>query len=91
MKREEFEAELRRSNFEFDSGVTPPGYHAAEHAHDRDARGLIMCGQLGITIAGIERIYNSGETFSLPAGLSHSERAVGSEDIHFVFGYLRET
>lgn len=42
-----------------------------EHAHEFDARVLILEGAMTIISEGEQRIYRAGDTFSMPAGCRH--------------------
>jgi len=46
-----------------------------EHAHEFDARLLVLEGIMTITAEGTERIYRAGDTFTMRAGCRHSERS----------------
>ena len=46
-----------------------------EHAHEFDARLLVLEGAIMIAAAGTERTYRAGDTFSMSAGCRHSERS----------------
>ena len=56
-----------------------------EHAHEFDARLLVLEGTMTITAEGAERTYRAGDTFAMPAGRRHSERS-GSEGARYLAG-----
>jgi quercetin dioxygenase-like cupin family protein len=56
-----------------------------EHAHEFDARLLVLEGVMAITAAGTERTYRVGDTATITAGCLHSERS-GAEGAHYLAG-----
>jgi quercetin dioxygenase-like cupin family protein len=56
-----------------------------EHAHDFDARLLILAGAMTITAEGKERTYRAGDSFAMTAGCRHSEHS-GPEGTRYVVG-----
>jgi quercetin dioxygenase-like cupin family protein len=56
-----------------------------EHAHEFDARLLILEGAMTIASEGQERTYRAGDTFSMAAGCRHAERA-GPEGARYLAG-----
>jgi quercetin dioxygenase-like cupin family protein len=74
MERTSFETELREQGYgeivdrRMEANMLNP-----EHAHEFDARLLVLEGAMTITAAGTERIYGAGDTFSMSAGCRHSE------------------
>jgi quercetin dioxygenase-like cupin family protein len=56
-----------------------------EHAHEFDARLLVLEGAMTITVDGSERTYRAGDTFTMTAGCRHSERA-GHEGARYLAG-----
>ncbi|HEV8678521.1 MAG TPA: cupin domain-containing protein [Stellaceae bacterium] len=57
----------------------------AEHAHEFDARLLILEGAMTIAAEGNERTYRAGDTFSMTAGCRHAEQA-GPEGARYLAG-----
>jgi quercetin dioxygenase-like cupin family protein len=56
-----------------------------DHAHEFDARLLILEGAMAITSEGSRRIYRPGDTFSMSAGCRHAEQC-GPEGVRYLAG-----
>jgi len=54
MERTEFEAELQRDGYQVVQNTMQPGAINPEHAHDFDARLLVVAGEMTIVAEGIE-------------------------------------
>ena len=86
MERTKFETELREQGYgeivdrRMEANTLNP-----EHAHEFDARLLVLEGAMTITAGGTERIYGAGDTFSMSAGRRHSERS-GPEGARYLAG-----
>ncbi len=86
MDRTTFETELRTQSYaevvdrHMDANAVNP-----EHAHEFDARLLILEGVMTITSEGRERTYRVGDTFSMVAGHRHAERA-GPDGARYLAG-----
>ena len=86
MERINFETELREQGYaevvdrRMEADTVNP-----EHAHEFDARLLILEGAMTITAEGAERTYRAGDTFMMRAGCRHSERA-GPEGARYLAG-----
>ena len=86
MDRAAFESELNRDGFTIVSVTMKPDAINPEHAHDFDARLLVVDGAMTITREGaLTRTYQSGETFEMPLGCRHSETA-GASGATYVAG-----
>jgi quercetin dioxygenase-like cupin family protein len=76
MDRARFEAELREEGYaeiierRMDANTVNP-----EHAHEFDARLLVLDGIMTIASEGAERSYRPGDTFTMRAGCRHTERS----------------
>ena len=76
MERTTFEAELREQGYleivdrRMEADALNP-----EHAHEFDARLLILEGAMTVTAEGAARTYHTGDTFEMSAGCRHSERS----------------
>jgi quercetin dioxygenase-like cupin family protein len=55
------------------------------HAHEFDARLLVLEGAMTIASEGGERTYRAGEIFEMPAGRPHSETA-GTDGVRYLAG-----
>ena len=81
----------------FENGLRDEGYgevvdrrmHPSEvnrtHAHEFDARLLVLEGAMTIAAEGGEQTYRAGETFEMPAGRQHSETA-GPDGVRYLAG-----
>ena len=47
-----------------------------EHSHMNDQVGYVIYGKLEMTIGGIVRLCNPGESYAIPGGVMHSARAI---------------
>src|SRR4029078_9097118 len=65
----EFETGLRRDGYQGVSRVEmKPGQHNPDHAHDFDAKALILAGDITITCGEEVRCYRAGDVVPLAAG-----------------------
>jgi uncharacterized protein YjlB len=73
MNRAEFEASLRQEGYEVKEDEIEPHRHYEAHAHEFDARVLVLGGSITL-VFGTDRVtYRPGDAFSLPAGTMHEE------------------
>ena len=76
MNRADFESELETQGYrevvdrQMEAGEANP-----EHAHEFDARLLILEGEMTIVCDAEEHTYRSGDTFAMTAGRRHTERS----------------
>lgn len=86
MDRTEFETEARAQGYleiadrRMDANHTNP-----EHAHEFDARLLVLEGEMTIVCGGAEETYRTGDTFAMTAGRRHAERA-GPQGARYLAG-----
>ena len=86
MNRAEFESELRAQGYldvvdrRMQANETNP-----EHAHEFDARLLVLEGEMTITSEGEKRTYRAGNTFAMTAGCRHTEHS-GAEGVRYLAG-----
>ena len=86
MERTAFEAELRAQGYgevvdrRMEANALNP-----EHAHEFDARLLVLEGAMTIASEGQERVYRAGDTFEMSAGCRHSEQC-GPEGARYLAG-----
>jgi quercetin dioxygenase-like cupin family protein len=74
MERSEFESALARGGYA--PGLErqmAPNTVKPEHAHEFDARLLMLDGEMTITCDGSARTYRAGDTFEMAAGRRHAE------------------
>ena len=75
MDRTAFEAELRRDGYQVVTRTMGPNTLNPEHAHDFDARLLVVSGEMIIVAESRSNTYGAGETFTMTHGCRHSEQA----------------
>ena len=86
MERMIFETELREQGYgevvdrRMEADAVNP-----EHAHEFDARVLVLEGEMTIVCDGEERTYRAGDTCALTAGRRHTERC-GPEGVRYLAG-----
>src|SRR5258708_33974685 len=73
MDRASFESGLRRDGFECREGSIPPNEVRPAHAHDWDARLLILAGEITLVIDGKRHAYRPGDSCDVPAGTQHEQ------------------
>ena len=73
MDRAEFEASLRQEGYEVREGEIELHRYREPHAHDFDARILVLDGSMTL-VFGTERVtYSPGDACNVPAGTMHEE------------------
>jgi mannose-6-phosphate isomerase-like protein (cupin superfamily) len=85
MTRAEFEAELRREGYEVGEGEIQPHVHRELHAHEFDARLLVLTGSLTMVFDNDRVMYGPGDCCSVPAGTVHAEHT-DADSVHYAFG-----
>jgi quercetin dioxygenase-like cupin family protein len=86
MDRVTFETELREQGYDevvdrrMEANAGNP-----EHAHEFDARLLVLDGAMTIASEGNTRTYRAGDTFSMSAGCRHTEQC-GPEGVRYLAG-----
>lgn len=86
MDRKAFENELQEASYgEVVDRRMEPGLVNPVHAHEFDARLLVLEGEMTIASEGSERTYRAGEIFEMPAGRRHSETA-GPGGVRYLAG-----
>lgn len=64
----------------------PAGTRIPPHAHDTDNHGVIIRGELILTVGGEKRRYGVGDWYSIAANVEHSaEFEVDTDEIEFWF------
>ena len=85
MNRAEFEASLRQEGYEVREGEIEPHRHREAHAHEFDARILVLEGSITL-VFGTERVtYCPGDSCTVPAGTMHEEHTE-ADGIRYVAG-----
>jgi quercetin dioxygenase-like cupin family protein len=85
LTREAFESDLRREGFEVVHGGQKPGHTGEPHAHDFDARIMVLGGEITLVRDGKAESFRAGDHCEVPAGCMHAER-VGPEGVAYIAG-----
>ncbi len=86
MDRAKFESELRAEGYSevvdrrMDANAVNP-----EHAHEFDARVLVLEGEMTILCDGAEHTYRTGDVCAIAAGRRHAERG-GPQGARYLAG-----
>ena len=86
MNRTDFETELHAQGYrEVVDRQMEPGHINSEHAHEFDARLLLLEGEMTVVCDGEQRTYRAGDVFAVSAGRRHTERS-GPEGVRYLAG-----
>lgn len=85
MDRAEFEADLRREGYEVREGGMEPNLHRPAHAHDFDARVMVLEGAITLVFGDERCVYGPGNSCSVPAGMMHEEHTE-ADGVRYVSG-----
>lgn len=86
MNRTQFETELREQGYlETADRRMQANEVNPEHAHEFDARLLVLEGELTIACEGAERTYRTGDSFAMTAGCRHAEHS-GPQGARYLAG-----
>lgn len=88
MDRTAFEAELQREGRQVVTVSMQPNQVNPEHAHDFEARLMVVAGAMTVDYGDRRTTYNEGDTFMVPLGHRHSEHA-GPAGATYVAGRLK--
>ena len=83
--REAFESDLRREGFEVSYGGEKGGFTEELHAHDFDARIMVLSGEITLTRDNKAETFRAGDHCEIPAGCQHTTK-VGPEGVAYVVG-----
>jgi len=75
MDRSTFEAELLRDGYRILVNTMQPGQVNPDHAHDFDARLLVVAGEMTVVVGDQRNTYRVGDTFSMRHGCRRGSRA----------------
>jgi quercetin dioxygenase-like cupin family protein len=83
MDRVTFIAELERDSYEIVEREMAPNHVNPEHAHEFDARVMVLTGEITITRDGTATTYRAGDSCAVPADCRHAEQVgpAGVSDI----------
>jgi quercetin dioxygenase-like cupin family protein len=85
LTREAFESDLRREGFEVVHGGLKPGHASETHAHEFDARIMVLGGEITLVREGKPETFRAGDHCEVPAGCMHTE-CVGPEGVAYIAG-----
>ena len=85
MSQSEFEAELRRQGYQVFYGGLRAGTVNPDHAHDWDARVMVIGGEITLTRRGKDETFRAGDSCTVAAGEVHAEH-VGPQGVAYVAG-----
>jgi quercetin dioxygenase-like cupin family protein len=85
LTREAFESDLRREGFEVVNGGLQPNFSEDMHAHDFDARIMVLAGEITVHRDGRSDVFHTGEHCEIPAGCQHATN-VGPEGVAYMVG-----
>ena len=62
----------------------PAGTRIPAHTHETDNHGVILRGELALTINGMTRLYRTGDWYHVPAGVEHAAAfSVETDEVEF--------
>jgi quercetin dioxygenase-like cupin family protein len=85
LTREAFESDLRREGFEVVHGGQQPNFAEELHAHDFDARIMVLSGEITVTRDNKADTFGAGDHCEIPAGCQHTT-SVGPEGVALMVG-----
>jgi quercetin dioxygenase-like cupin family protein len=85
LSREAFESDLRREGFEISHGGQAAGFAEEPHAHDFDARIMVLGGEITVCRDGRADTFRAGDWCEIPAGCVHTTQ-VGKEGVAYLVG-----
>jgi quercetin dioxygenase-like cupin family protein len=85
LSREAFESDLRREGFEVIHGGQKPDFAEELHAHDFDARIMVLSGEITVTRDNNAQTFRAGEHCEIPTGCEHTAK-VGPEGVAYIVG-----
>ena len=85
LTREAFESDLRREGFDVVNGGQQPGFAEDLHAHDFDARIMVLAGEITVSRDGRSDVFRAGDHCEISAGCQHTTKA-GPEGVAYIVG-----
>jgi quercetin dioxygenase-like cupin family protein len=85
LTREAFESDLRREGFEVMHGGQKPCFAEDLHAHDFDARIMVLSGEITICRDNKAETFHAGDHCEIAAGCMHTAQ-VGPEGVAYIVG-----
>ncbi len=80
-----FESDLRREGFQIIHGGQQPNFSEDLHAHDFDARIMVLSGEITVTRDNKPQTFRAGEHCEIPCGCQHTVK-VGPEGVAYIVG-----
>jgi quercetin dioxygenase-like cupin family protein len=91
MDKDAFRADLLREGYEIKEGELPANEHNEMHAHEFDARALVVGGSFTLVFGdGTRRTYRPGDSFFVAAGTMHEE-FVSADGFQYLAGLRQVT
>lgn len=85
LTRDAFESDLRREGFDVVNGGQKLDFEEERHAHDFDARIMVLGGEITIAKDGKPETFKAGDCCEIPEACQHSTK-VGSEGVAYILG-----
>jgi quercetin dioxygenase-like cupin family protein len=85
MNQSEFEAELQSQGYQVFYGGLQAGMVNPDHAHDWDARVMVIGGEITLTRGGKAETFRVGDSCAVAAGEVHAEH-VGPQGVAYIAG-----
>jgi quercetin dioxygenase-like cupin family protein len=85
MNQSDFEAALRHEGYEVVYGGMKAREVNVDHAHDWDARVMVIGGELTLTRDGKAETFHAGDSCTVRAGEVHAEQ-VGPQGVAYIAG-----
>lgn len=85
ISREAFLSDLKREGFEVINGGQKANFCEDLHAHDFDARIMVLSGAICVTRDGQTTQFEAGDSCEIPCGCMHSTQ-VGPEGVAYIVG-----
>lgn len=90
MNQSEFEAELRRQGYQVFYGGFPAGTVNPDHAHQWDARIMVIGGEITLSRGGRAETFRAGDRCAVAAGEVHAEE-IGPQGVAYIAGRRNAT
>ena len=85
MNQSEFETDLQRQGYQVFYGGLQAGMVNPDHAHDWDARVMVIGGEITLTRCGRAETFRVGDSCAVAAGEVHAEH-VGPQGVAYIAG-----
>ncbi len=85
MNQSDFEADLKREGYEVFYGGLRADHVNPDHAHEWDARVMVIGGEITLTRGGRAETFRVGDSCAVRAGEVHAEQ-VGPQGVAYIAG-----